>query len=86
MEGVKIKIFFSGRFSGVLARRSTPGPLKTGSAQKVVQNSHKISPETNSKAISLWARGGYVLGRTHIGFFDRPEVVDFGGLGGPGGL
>ena len=28
----------------------------------------KSAPETNSKAISWWARGGYVLGRSHMRF------------------
>ena len=53
-----------GRFFGVLARESTPGPLKTGSAKKWCRIHTKSAPETNSKAISLWAREG-VCFRTH---------------------
>ena len=32
-----------GRFSGVLARKPTPGPLESGSVRKMQQNAHNIS-------------------------------------------
>ena len=63
-KGVKITIFgpFFLGFSPEIDPRT---PLKRVQLKKWCRIRTKSAPETNSKAISLWARGGYVLGRSH---------------------
>ena len=63
-KGVKIKIF--GPVLRGFSPEIDPGtPLDRPGAPPDINLHQKSAPETNSKAISQWARGGYVLGRSH---------------------